>query len=565
MESSLTDLDHDRAAAQHELTVHQEQLRIQNDHLQEAQHSLEVSRDRYADLYDFAPIAYVTLSSEGLIEEANLTAVALLGSDREHALGRPFRLFVTPQDRSQFDLHLIKCRKGFPNVSTEILLLRSGAAPVPTMMRSERSVSGPDSSIHVYRTAITDLSELRRLEQERQLAALRAHSAQMQAQMQDRLIAMVSHELRTPLSAILLWSNILRIKLGDNAEHRRALEGITRSAESQRQLIDDLLDTSRISAGKLRLEKQRIDLRKVLTGAIDTLLPAAESKRISLRVELDPEIAWAEADPNRLRQILTNLIGNAVKFTLPGGSVSVEMFRTGVDTVVRVSDTGKGIDAAFLQQIFQPFSQAEETISSREHGGLGLGLTISRQLAQLHGGAIEASSDGVGHGATFTVRLPLPMLADENAGESGNGAGEPNRSPARVVDEFGGLSGLHVLLVEDEPDTRLALQTLVREAGAEVIAVDTASAAFDAFQQARPDLLMGDIGIPGEDGYSLIQRLRALERTDGSRPVPAVALTAFTRTGDRERALAAGFDSHLSKPIEPKLLFATLRTLAGRS
>jgi PAS domain S-box-containing protein len=564
LEAAVSDVDQDRAAVQHELTVHQEELRIQNEHLQEVQRSLEISRDRYADLYDFAPVAYVSLSAEGIIEEANLTAATLLGCERGQLTGRPFRMFVTPEDRGQFDLHLIQCRKGLGDVSTELRLLRAGAGPAPTLVRSQRAAGASGDAGAVYRSAITDLSNYRRIEQDARAATLAQQSAVMQTQLHDRLIAMVSHELRTPLSAILLWSRILQIKLVDNPDCRRALEGITRSAESQRQLIDDLLDTSRISSGKLRLEVQRVDLHRVIKGAVDALHPAADIKGITLRLELHPEIRWVEADPNRLRQIVVNLISNAVKFTPSGGNVDVTMFRSANDTVVRVSDSGRGIDAAFLERVFQPFSQAEGAVSNREYGGLGLGLTISRHLVQLHGGTIDASSEGIGRGATFTVRLPLPLAAEESAADAIEGSAAPALASAQGAAGNQGLAGLQVLLVEDEPDMRAALQTLVCQAGAEVIAVDSARAAFDAFQQARPDLLMGDIGIPGEDGYSLIQRMRAWERTDGRRPVPALALTAFTRSGDRERALEAGFDSHLAKPVEPRLLFSTLRTLAGR-
>ncbi|MGH8231960.1 MAG: ATP-binding response regulator [Steroidobacteraceae bacterium] len=558
LESAVGDVDSDRAAVQHELEVHQEELRIQNEHLRQAQHSLELSRDRYADLYDFAPIAFLTLNANGIIQEINLTGAALLQSERATLLGRPLRLFVSPADRGVFDQHLLQCRKGTNTVSSELQLQGREGLPIPTLMRSERAHDEAAGSV-LYRSAITDMSDYRNIERERNAAQLREHSAQATADVQDRLIAMVSHELRTPLSAILLWSRILQLKIGDSADCQRALQGIMRSAESQRQLIDDLLDTSRISAGKLRLEPQCIELHALLANAVEALLPGAESRQVALYTEL-ADIGWIDADPNRMRQIFTNLIGNALKFTPAGGRVTIALARVGGEVSVRISDTGKGIDAAFLPQIFQPFRQAEGVVSSREHGGLGLGLTISRQLAQLHGGTIEAASDGVGRGATFTVRLPLPQRssphqlpasqAEVPRADHGNGAG--------------GLSGLHVLLVEDEPDTRQALQMLVGEAGAQVIAVDSARAAFDAFQQARPDVLMGDIGIPGEDGYSLIQRLRALEKSAGSRPVPAVALTAFTRSGDREKALAAGFDSHLAKPVEPELLFSTLRTLAGR-
>jgi CheY-like chemotaxis protein len=364
---------------------------------------------------------------------------------------------------------------------------------------------------------------------------------------------MLSHELRTPLSSILIWSKLLRGKKDAPPEYGEALDAISRSADAQKQLIDDLLDTSRITSGKLRLEMRRVELAPAIRSAIDSVLPTGEAKGIVIRVDLAKDAGVVQADPDRLRQVIWNLLNNAIKFTPAGGRIDVGLWRRGSSVEVRVTDTGKGIEPAFLPHVFEPFRQAE-TSMTRVFGGLGLGLSVCKQLVEQHGGTITAQSAGTGKGATFIVRLPLPPLRSSKSPgtDSGKDADSLDETPLRQV---------RVLLVEDEPETRKAMTHLLRDAGAVVTAVDSAASAYEAFERSRPDLLLADIGLPDEDGYSLIRRLRALEA--GAGRLPAVAISAFAHSEDRARAIAAGFDQHIGKPVEPRAFVSTLATLIG--
>jgi len=296
----------------------------------------------------------------------------------------------------------------------------------------------------------------------------------------------------------------------------------------------------------------------VVRTSVESVLPTAEAKGVAVATDLGADVGVVWADPNRLRQVVWNLLNNAVKFTPAGGRVDVGLWRRGREVEIRVADTGQGIDPAFLPHVFEPFRQAEAS-TTRAHGGLGLGLAICKQLVEQHGGTISAESEGPGRGAAFAVRLPLPAMrtggarvgSKEAAGTAPAGQGE--------------LGGVRVLLVEDDPETRAALEVLLRQAGAEVTAVESAAAAVRAFEQSPPDLLVSDIGMPGEDGYALMRRVRAMEAAGNAEPVPAVALTAFARAADNDKALAAGFNRHLGKPVDPEQLLSALRSLlAGR-
>src|SRR6185437_343898 len=409
------------------------------------------------------------------------------------------------------------------------------------------------------RTAITDLTEVQRTEQERRQVLLRETSARAAAEAKDRLIAMVSHELRTPLSAVLLWAKILQVKPVNPTELAHALSVIVRSAEAQRQLIDDLLDISRITSGKMRLDLRRAPVAPVIRAAADSLQPLARAKDILIEVDCEERL-MLRADPERLQQVLWNLISNAIKFTGPGGHVAVSARRFGNELEMRVSDSGAGIDPQLLPHVFEAFRQAESSITTRSHGGLGLGLAISRQLIELHGGTIHARSDGCGNGATFVVRLPL--LLEQQALDQGVGEATVPGSAGAAPQS---LEGLNVLLVEDELATRTALERIVGDAGAEVIAVDNAQAAIDAFRRHPPDLVIGDIGMPGVHGYQMMRHLRALEQSGERPPVPALALTAFAGTADHRRAQEAGFNRHLGKPVQPAELLTALQQLVRAS
>jgi signal transduction histidine kinase/ActR/RegA family two-component response regulator len=370
--------------------------------------------------------------------------------------------------------------------------------------------------------------------------------------LKDEFVATMSHELRTPLNAILGWTRMM--KTGRIAQTRvpHALETIERNVVSQTALIDDLLDVSRIITGKLRLNVESVDLPRVIEATIDTLRPASEARSIQIHAVLDSHAGPVLGDPDRLSQIVTNLLSNAVKFSPKGGRVHVHLER--VSSIVRltVKDNGVGIAAEFLPLVFDRFRQADQT-TSRRHGGLGLGLSIVKHLVELHGGTISAHSEGTDRGATFTVIIPLSAV---------HSAADPDR--ARVLgDSSGELEGLRVLVVDDEPDARELISEILSSAGVEVRMAGSAEAAMREIETFVPHILVCDIGMPGEDGYSLMQRIRALPADRGGR-VRAAAVTAYTRGEDRRRALAVGFNLHLSKPVDPSELIVSVARLAER-
>jgi signal transduction histidine kinase len=375
--------------------------------------------------------------------------------------------------------------------------------------------------------------------------------------LKDEFLATLSHELRTPLNAILGWTQVLRAGKLDETTAVRALETIERNAKSQAQLISDLLDVSRIITGKLRLDLKPVELPRIIDSVLESIRPAADAKEIELDVALAPLRNPVIGDADRLQQVVWNLLSNAIKFTPRGGRVAVRLETSAQNAVVRVKDSGVGIRPDFLPYVFDRFRQAESTIT-RSHGGLGLGLSIVRHLVELHGGTVEVESEGEGRGATFTVRLPIRGELTQALPS----ADKPAQSGWQSLWNPDLLAGVRVLVVEDEADTRDLLVTALQQCGAAVTAVANAAEALDALDP-HTDVLVSDIGLPGEDGYSLLRRLRSLGPDRGGN-VPAAALTAFARAEDRLRALEAGFETHLAKPLDPSELVATVARLAGR-
>ena len=368
--------------------------------------------------------------------------------------------------------------------------------------------------------------------------------------MKDEFLGIVSHELRTPLNAILGWARMLRTGMVKEGAQARAIETIERNASLQAQLVEDLMDASRIITDKLGLELRRIDLARVVEAAIDSVNPAAAAKCVTVRAEIDPTVSAILGDEGRLQQVVWNLLTNAIKFSPRGNEINVTLTSRPGAAIVTVRDHGEGIAPAFLPHVFERFRQADAT-TTRRHGGLGLGLSIVRHLVEAPGGSVRAASEGPGRGSEFTIELPTTALA----------ADAPVSAPAGHAVE---LSGVRVLLVEDELDSREILRQMLSLTGAMVDAVGSVAEAMAAIDHARPDVLLSDIGMPVEDGYSLIRRVRALlpERGGG---VPAAAITAYATAEDRERALAAGYQLHLAKPIDPEHLSAAIATLIGRA
>ena len=445
------------------------------------------------------------------------------------------------------------------------------------------------------------LAESQETAAERQALFLREQKARVEAehlsQLKDEFLATLSHELRTPLNAMLGWSQLLLQGARDEAMLRRGLETIERNARAQSQLIEDMLDMSRLITGKVRIDARAIVPGEFVDAALETARPGALARRIQLSAEIDYDAGPVTGDPARMQQVMSNLVSNAIKFTDPGGRVAVSVRREGAGAgegafvAIDVRDTGVGIDPAFLPYVFDRFRQADAS-SSRRHGGLGLGLAIARQLVELQGGSITVSSPGAGRGSTFSLRLPmLSMLPAEQEQEQASGGlvgsadavaaaglasarpdGTPVDTPVDWPDNTaaslwrptgGELAGLTVLVVEDEADSLELVRQVLSETGALVVAASSAPEALRMLTQHRPDILVSDIGMPLMDGFQLIRSVRGLDDRHAA-AMPAMALTAFSRREDQQRALEAGFDEFMAKPLRPALLVQKVMAMAGR-
>jgi PAS domain S-box-containing protein len=381
--------------------------------------------------------------------------------------------------------------------------------------------------------------------------------------LKDDFLATLSHELRTPLNAILGWTHVLLSNKADPARAREGLEVIARNARAQAQIVEDLLDMNRVLGGRLRLEVRRADLASIINEALDSVRPAAEAKGVRLNSVLDPDAGPVSGDPGRLQQVFWNLLTNGIKFTPKGGKVQVTLERVGSYAAVSVADSGEGIPAAFLPHVFDRFRQADAS-TTRRHGGLGLGLAISKQLVELHGGSIRASSGGANTGATFTVSLPLAALVSEPPAPAEARGPRATASIAAAIDENVSLHGVRVLMVDDEEDARKLIRSLLEDHGAHVSAAASAEEGYNLLLTQRFDVLVSDIGMPGEDGYAFLRRVRALGPGHGG-DLAAIALTAYARAEDRVRAIRAGFQMHVAKPVEPVELLTMVASLAGRT
>jgi signal transduction histidine kinase/ActR/RegA family two-component response regulator len=412
-------------------------------------------------------------------------------------------------------------------------------------------------------TRALEIAEASEREKTRLLASERAarSTAEHASSMKDEFLATLSHELRTPLNAIVGWSKLLNMEKDRKPEDvDQGLEAIERNARVQTQLIEDLLDMSRIISGKLRLDVQRIKPISFIEAAIETVLPAAQAKGIRIEKILDPHCGPVSGDPNRMQQVIWNLLSNAVKFTPKGGKVQVVLERVNSHLEISVADTGAGINPQFLPYVFDRFRQADAS-TTRRYGGLGLGLAIVRQLVELHGGTVKVKSPGEGHGATFIVNLPV-AVAHVEAGEARIHPQAASSPPDEVLPTS--LAGLRVLVVDDEPDARTLLKRLLEGWDAEVLSAASAAEALAMIESSRPDVLVSDIGMPDVDGYEFLKRVRALGEARGG-TIPAIALTASARSEDRTRTLMAGYQVHVAKPVEPGELIATVASVAGRT
>jgi len=497
-----------------------------------------------------------TLDPEANVTTWNTGAQRIFGYAPQEIIGHSGAILFTPEDREtgEHQKELATAARNGRASDDRWQMRKDGthfwANGITYAMRNE------DGSLRGFTKVLRDQTEAKVLAErrerllEREKSALReAHQAMV---MKDEFLAVVSHELRTPLSAILLWARMLNSGALEGEELKEAIESILRSAEAQRQLIDDLLDVSRMMSGKLRLNVRDIDPAPTIRAAVDAVRVTAEAKGVSLETDIQTPTRKVRADPDRVQQVVWNLVNNAVKFTDAGGLVNIRLLQLDHHMEITVTDTGRGISPEFLPHVFERFRQADAS-STRTHGGLGLGLSISRQLVELHGGDIRVQSEGLGKGATFIVQLPLSNT------EGGSAPPSPTEIRESPVPSAASIKGMKVLLVEDEPETRSAIGLVLKRHEAEVTAVDSVPAALDAFRRAlaarQYDLVISDIGMPRQNGYELMGLIRQSEREQGiTESIPAIAVTAYARAEDRERALGAGFAMHVSKPVDPEVL-----------
>ena len=499
-----------------------------------------------------APCALLAFDDAGRIVEANAQLHRWLQHEPGTLEGRAMEHILGPAARVFYSTHLFPMLRLQGAVDELYLSLRrADGSDLPCLLSAVRE-EAPGGAVN--RCALLTMWRRRELES----ALLEARrSAEAATLAKDEFLAMVSHDLRSPLSAILGWAKLLTSGKLAPAKHARALDAIQRNAEAQAQLIDDLLDVSRIVSGKLRLSPRPIELAEHVEEAVDTCRSGARAKEIELRVVLDREAGSVYADPQRIRQIVWNLVANAIKFTPKGGHVEVVVQRAGSRVRLAVSDDGQGIAEADVPFLFERFWRSEDTAAG-EKTGLGLGLAITRSLVELHGGTLAASSPGLGRGSTFTVELPLALeaaVASERAGASAAGG-----APAPAADA---LLGLDVLVVDDDEDARALLRVLFESAGASVVAAASVRDAIVAIGERAPQIVVTDVGMPGEGGEALVRHLRRHD-DPALRRIPAVAITGLARTQDRIGLLRSGFQAHLTKPIEPSVVVALVASLCGR-
>lgn len=494
--------------------------------------------------------AVISRDVNGIITSWNPAAERLYGYTAQEVIGKPVSILIPPERPDEEPLILARIRRGERIDHYETIRVAKDGRRLHVSLTVSPITDATGKIVGASKIA-RDISEQKRAQEEiaRLLAAERAarQDAEVASRTKDEFLATLSHELRTPLTAMLGWLTILRAHKLDKKTTAHAIETIERNAKAQAQLIEDLVDVSRIVGGKLNLEVEPTELMPVIDAAIEVVRPAADAKEIAINVNYDATVGPVSGDGARLQQIIWNLLSNAVKFTPKGGSVSVDFSRRDGFAEVVVRDTGIGISPEFLPHVFERFRQAEST-ATRSHRGMGLGLAIVRHLVELHGGTVTAASDGENRGSIFTIRLPL---AAEKAPATTTFAQKANG------DDGHALKGLRILLVEDEPDARELISMVLQGSGAQVEAVDSASGALERLSLFAPDVLVSDIGLPLESGYDLIRKVRLL--ASDINKVPAIALTAFATENDRTLSLSAGFQAHLAKPVEPSDLLDTIK------
>jgi len=512
-----------------------------------AETALRTSEERHRLILEgVAEYAILILDQDGRFVTWSKSAERILGFSQQEALGEPLELIYTEEDRRERTMHKeLQQARDNQSITEERWHLRKDG--------SRFWGTGVFSALYDEMNRLYGFVKVLRDNTDRKIVEEALHKAKTDAEnansAKDHFLANISHELRTPLSATLLWAKLLSAQEDASPQQlKEGLEAIEKSAKEQQALIEDLVDTSRMVAGKLRLQPKEIAFIPLVQSALEVVRSAAAEKGVVLDEALDPKVGVVRADPMRMKQVLGNLLTNAVKFTPPSGRVTLAVERQGDQIEIRVSDTGQGISKEFLSRVFDRFTQADPS-GVRHTGGLGLGLSIARQLVEMHGGLISAKSDGLAKGSVFTVRLPFPEIISTKAALPP----QPRKVPS--------LKGLQVLLVEDVEETRKALIAVLTEAGANVIPADSAQHALEEFNRVRADLILSDIGLGKISGHELIQQIRQWEKARKTPPLPALALTAYADEKNRAMALASGFQQILVKPVDPVVLLTTLLAL----
>jgi len=528
-------------------------------------------------LIESADDAIISKTLDGIITSWNKGAQRIFGYTAEEAIGKSVTMLIPDDHIDEEPAILARLRVGERIEHYETVRLTKDGRLIDISL-TVSPIIGPNGQIVGASKIARDITEQRqgrkaldaaydaanRARAEAEQAAAETERLYQKAEESSRLkeefLATISHELRTPLSAILGWTRMLRLGQLSEEDETKALDTIERNARAQAQLIDDLLDVSRIITGKLRMDVQPADPNSFIDAAVEAVRPAAEAKGVRVQKVMDTGAVSIPGDPVRLQQVVWNLLSNAIKFTPRGGRVQIRSQRVNSHLEIVVSDTGQGIAPDFLPHVFDRFRQADQK-TSRQHGGMGLGLAIVRHLVELHGGTVSAHSGGVDKGSTFTVMLPISPVYQVDA--SGGRVHPAARDLLPANDMADRLDGMTILVVDDEPDTRELLKQGLEYCGATVRLAGSAAAALAALESNVPDVLISDIGMPGIDGYDLIRQIRTLQTAHGRR-VAAIALTAYTRVEDRLHALRAGYDMHVPKPVELTELCAVAASLTRR-
>jgi PAS domain S-box-containing protein len=539
----------------------------------------EDARAHLAAIVASSDDAIISKNLNGIIQSWNTGAQRIFGYSAEEAVGHSILMLIPPERHPEEEMILTRLRAGQRIEHFESVRVTKEGREIDVSLTISPIFDSDGRIIGASKVA-RDITRQKQAERELQVAKAVAEEANRRkdelleseraarseveraSHMKDEFLATLSHELRTPLNAILGWAQILRSN-PERSDIAEGLEIIERNARAQTQIIEDLLDMSRIIAGKIRLDVQRLDLGAAVRSAVETVMPAANAKGVRVLTVFDQTAGPVSGDPSRLQQVFWNLLTNAVKFTPKGGRVQVVLERVNSHIEVSVIDSGEGIAPDFLPHVFDRFQQADGG-TARKHGGLGLGLAIVKQLVELHGGSVRVTSGGINLGATFTVALPLTVIHPAPVPETERRHPGAARGVSVARDSCVQIEGVRVLVVDDEPDARALISRFLEDCKAVVSTAASAEEAIQLLTTEIPDVLVSDIGMPGEDGYSLIKRVRALGRDKGGN-VPSIALTAYARAEDRMKAMLAGFEQYLVKPVEPAELITVVSILAARS